>query len=119
MNQIGVFTTNFFSIERSMSVRLGKDERAALIAEFEQGKQLSNPNYYCVKDKNGKIMLRKVKEPKQPLSESESEFLKINKAMKVIQSSMAKLQEAQPPRPVSPVPENNKPTTKEPKPHAL
>ena len=102
-----------------MSVRLGKDERAALIAEFEQGKQLSNPNYYCVKDKNGKIMLRKVKQPKQPLSESESEFLKINKAMKVIQSSMSKLQEAQPPRPVTPALEVNNPGTKEPKPQLL
>ena len=102
-----------------MSLKLGKDERAALIAEFEQGKQLSNPHYYCVKDKNGKIMFRKVKQPKQPLSESESEFLKINKAMKQLQSSMAKLQEAQPPRPVTPAPEQPENHNKEPKPQLL
>ena len=102
-----------------MSVRLGKDERAALIAEFEQGKELSNPNYYCVKDKNGKIMIRKVKEPKQPLTESENEFLKVSKAMKQITVSMAKLQDIYPQRPVAPVPEKKETEAKQPKLHAL
>ena len=102
-----------------MSVRLGKDERAALIAEFEQGKELSNPNYYCVKDKNGKIMIRKVKEPKQPLTESENEFLKVSKAMKQITVSMAKLQELQPQKPITPAPEQPPKGPKEPKANLL
>ena len=102
-----------------MSGRLGKDERAALIAEFEQGKASSNPNYYCVKDKNGKVMIRKVRAPKEPLTEEETEYAKMEKAVKVIQQSMGKIAQMRP-RPSTPVPEKkNNNTPKEPKPQAL
>ena len=102
-----------------MSVRLGKDERAALIAEFEQGKPSSNPSYYCVKDKNGKVMIRKVKAPKQPLSEEETEYAKMEKAVKAIQQSMGKIALMRP-RPSTPAPERpTTPATKESKPALL
>ena len=102
-----------------MSVRLGKDERAALIAEFEQGKPSSNPNYYCVKDNNGKVMIRKVKAPKQPLSEEETEYAKMEKAVKAIQQSMGKIALMRP-RPSTPAPERpTTPATKESKPALL
>ena len=99
-----------------MSVRLGKDERAKLIAEFEQGKELSNPNYYCMKDKNGKIMLRKVKPPKPELSEIDQQLAKAKKAMKSIEATMTSIAE-QVPR-IQPAPENN-PAPKEVKAKAL
>ena len=56
--------------------RLGKDQRNKFIKEFEQDGKLSDPNFYAIKDKNGKIQIRRKKaekvdseekEPDQPL----------------------------------------------------
>ena len=44
-----------------MSKRLGKDQRAAFLAEFEKEGKLSDPNYYAIKTKNGKVQIRHVK----------------------------------------------------------
>ena len=106
----------FYLPYKRMSGILGKDERAKLIAEFEQGKELSNPNYYCVKDKNDKIMLRKVKPPKPELSEIDKQLVKAKKAMQSIEATMTSIAE-QVPR-VQPAPENN-PVHKEVKARAL
>ena len=62
--------------------RLNKDQRAALIAEFEQGKESSNPDYYCLKDKSGKITIRK---KKPQLTEEDADFAKLEKTMKSLQ----------------------------------
>ena len=66
--------------------RLNKDQRAALIAEFEQGKESSNPDYYCLKDKSGKITIRK---KKPQLTEEDADFLKLEKTMKSLQQQIA------------------------------
>ena len=50
--------------------RLGKDQRNKFIKEFEQDGQLSDPNYYAIKDKNGKIQIRR-KKPEKPVLEEE------------------------------------------------
>ena len=52
-----------------MSKRLGKDLRNKFIAEFEQDGKLSDPNYYAIKDKNGKVQIRRHKEKKEKTSE--------------------------------------------------
>ena len=44
--------------------RLGKDQRNKFIKEFEQDGKLSDPNYYAIKDKNGKIQIRRKKAEK-------------------------------------------------------
>ena len=41
--------------------RLGKDQRNKFIKEFEQDGKLSDPGYYALKDKNGKIQIRRAK----------------------------------------------------------
>ena len=66
--------------------RLNKDQRAALIAEFEQGKESSNPDYYCLKDKSGKITIRK---KKPQLTEEDADFAKLEKTMKSLQQQIA------------------------------
>ena len=93
--------------------RLNKDQRAALIAEFEQGKESSNPDFYCLKDKSGKVTIRR---KKQTVSEEESDFLKIEKTMKSLQQQISKLRPA---RPVTPAPEVVEKHTKEPKANLL
>ena len=50
--------------------RLGKDQRNKFIKEFEQDGKLSDPNYYAIKDKNGKIQIRR-KKPEKPVLEEE------------------------------------------------
>ena len=93
--------------------RLNKDQRAALIAEFEQGKESSNPDFYCLKDKSGKVTIRR---KKQPVSEEDADFLKIEKTMKSLQQQISKLRPA---RPVTPAPEVVEKHTKEPKANLL
>ena len=51
-----------------MSKRLGKDQRAKFLAEYEQDGKLSDPNFYVKKTKNGKIQIRKVKPKKESSS---------------------------------------------------
>lgn len=55
--------------------RLGKDQRAKFLAEYEKdGKITSDPNYYAVKTKAGKVQIRRVKAPKtESSSETSSE----------------------------------------------
>ena len=103
--------TYFSHLEMS---RLNKDQRAALIAEFEQGKESSNPDYYCLKDKSGKITIRR---KKQPVSEEDADFVKIEKTMKSLQQQIEKFRP--PPRPVTPAPEVVQQHTKEPKANLL
>ena len=93
--------------------RLNKDQRAALIAEFEQGKESSNPDYYCLKDKSGKVTIRR---KKQPITEEESDFVKLEKTVKSLTSQIAKLK---PVRPTTPAPEVVQQQTREPKPNLL
>ena len=45
--------------------RLGKDQRNKFVKEFEQDGKLSDPNYYAIKDKSGKIQIRRKKAPKE------------------------------------------------------
>ena len=49
--------------------RLGKDQRNKFIKEFEQDGKLSDPNYYAIKDKNGKIQIRRKKAEKPIIEE--------------------------------------------------
>ena len=93
--------------------RLNKDQRAALIAEFEQGKESSNPDFYCLKDKSGKVTIRR---KKQPVSEEDADYLKIEKTMKSLQQQISKLK---PLRPTTPAPEVVEKHTKEPKANLL
>ena len=94
--------------------RLNKDQRAALIAEFEQGKESSNPDYYCLKDKSGKITIRK---KKPQVSEEDADFVKLEKTMKSLQQQIEALR---PKRSESvPAPEQPEKKTKEPKANLL
>ena len=52
-----------------MSKRLGKDERAKLIAEYEKEGKISDPNFYVIKDKNGKTQVRRVRAKKESKDE--------------------------------------------------
>ena len=52
-----------------MSKRLGKDERAKLIAEYEKEGKISDPNFYVIKDKNGKTQIRRVRPKKESSSD--------------------------------------------------
>ena len=53
--------------------RLGKDQRNKFIKEFEQDGKLSDPNYYAIKDKNGKIQIRHKKAEKDKAEEDKQE----------------------------------------------
>ena len=53
-----------------MSKRLGKDLRNKFLAEFEKDGKLSDPNYYAIKDKNGKVQIRRHKEKKEEQTDS-------------------------------------------------
>ena len=53
--------------------RLGKDQRNKFIKEFEQDGKLSDPNYYAIKDKNGKIQIRRKKAEKDKAEEDKKE----------------------------------------------
>ena len=55
--------------------RLGKDQRNKFIKEFEQDGKLSDPNYYAIKDKNGKIQIRR-KKPEKAEEEDKKEEVK-------------------------------------------
>ena len=46
--------------------RLGKDQRNKLLKEFEQDGKISDPNFYAIKDKNGKVQIRRKKPEKAP-----------------------------------------------------
>ena len=47
--------------------RLGKDQRNKFIKEYEQDGKLSDPGYYAIQDKNGKIQIRRAKSSKLPV----------------------------------------------------
>ena len=103
----------FFLLEMS---RLNKDQRAALIAEFEQGKESSNPDYYCLKDKSGKITIRK---KKPQLTEEDADYVKLEKTLKSLTSQIAAMRPKQS-NVVEPAPENPpKPSKKAPKANLL
>jgi hypothetical protein len=59
-----------------MTKFLNKDERAALIEEFDQGIIPSqiNPEFYVMKNKNGVYNVRQTKLKKQPSEESKIEY---------------------------------------------
>ena len=42
--------------------RLSPNARAQLISEYNAGKELSNPNYYVIKNKDGKLNVRRKRE---------------------------------------------------------
>ena len=67
--------------------RLGKDQRNKFIKEFEQDGKLSDPNFYAIKDKNGKVQIRRKK--------------------------AEKVEEEHEPEQVQPAPEEPEPTAKE------
>lgn len=55
---------------RASYPRLSKDQRAAFVAEFEkEGKIISDPNYYAITDKNGKLQIRRRREKSPPKTE--------------------------------------------------
>ena len=58
----------------SVNKRLGKDQRNKFIKEFEQDGKLSDPNYYAIKDKNGKIQIRRKKPEKGKEEEDNKEL---------------------------------------------
>ena len=70
--------------------RLGKDQRNKFIKEFEQDGKLSDPNFYAIKDKNGKVQIRRKKGEKVEDDQKEHE-----------------------PEQVQPAPEESPPTAKE------
>ena len=45
--------------------RLSPNERAQLISEYNAGKELSNPDYYVIKNKDGKLNVRRKREKKE------------------------------------------------------
>ena len=53
--------------------RLGKDQRNKFIKEFEQDGKLSDPNFYAIKDKNGKVQIRRKKVEKVDEEQKEHE----------------------------------------------
>ena len=57
----------------SVNKRLGKDQRNKFLKEFEQDGKLSDPNYYAIKDKNGKVQIRRKKAEKVHEEEHEPE----------------------------------------------
>ena len=84
------------------SIRLSPNKRAELISRFEKGEKFDNEDYYVIKDKSGRLNVRK---RKQKQSESSSDDVK---------------QEAQPTEPTpaaEPAPMDKK--VKEPKTKAL
>lgn len=44
--------------------RLSPNARAQLISEYNAGKELSNPDYYIIKNKDGKLNVRRKREKK-------------------------------------------------------
>ena len=45
--------------------RLSPNARAQLISEYNAGKELSNPDYYVIKNKDGKLNVRRKREKKE------------------------------------------------------
>ena len=45
--------------------RLSPNARAQLISEYNAGKELSNPDYYVIKNKDGKLNVRREREKKE------------------------------------------------------
>jgi hypothetical protein len=72
-----------------MTKFLNKDERAALIAEFDQGLPPSNPDFYVKKNKNGVYNVRQTKLKKQPTEETVTDYSDAVKlAMSTIESEL-------------------------------
>ena len=71
----------------STNKRLGKDQRNKFIKEFEQDGKLSDPNYYAIKDKNGKIQIRRKKPEK---TEEEDKKEEVKPAQEENQTTVAK-----------------------------
>ena len=59
-----------------MSKRLGKDLRNKFLKEYEQNpdKELSDPSYYIIKDKNGKLQVRHRKQKRSDEETSPEEI---------------------------------------------
>ena len=55
------------------SIRLSPNKRAELISRFEKGEKFDNEDYYVIKDKSGRLNVRK---RKQKQSESSSDDVK-------------------------------------------
>ena len=55
------------------SIRLSPNKRAELISRFEKGEKFDNEDYYVIKDKSGRLNVRK---RKQKASESSSDDVK-------------------------------------------
>jgi hypothetical protein len=73
-----------------MSKYLGKDERLALIAEFDQGKPCSNPYFYVMKNKKGIYNVKRVKENAKPKEEPIEEIYspEVQAAINLIKSEL-------------------------------
>ena len=53
--------------------RLSPNARAQLISEYNAGKELSNPNYYVIKNKDGKLNVRRKREKSLATSKQKNE----------------------------------------------
>ena len=51
--------------------RLSPNARAQLISEYNAGKELSNPDYYVIKNKDGKLNVRRKREKKETVKKEE------------------------------------------------
>ena len=58
--------------------RLQAKERAKLIEEFKNDMELSNPDYYVIKDKNDKYNVRRKKDASSSNDESQEPIKKVN-----------------------------------------
>ena len=59
------------------SIRLSPNKRAELISRFEKGEKFDNEDYYVIKDKSGRLNVRK---RKQKASESSSDATREGRA---------------------------------------
>ena len=80
-----------------MAKRLGKDQRNKFLAEFEKNGRLDSEDYYAIKDKNGKVQIRKYKPKKS--SESSDEANKNNKATQASPNNITPAPETPPETP--------------------
>ena len=63
------------------TVKLTPNERAKIISEYNAGKEISNPDYYVVENKNGVLNVRRKKE-KAPKEEKTEKKVKQEKPEK-------------------------------------
>ena len=60
-------------ITRPKTPRLSPNKRAELVSKFEKGESLDNEDYYVIKDKSGRLNVRKKKAEKKPTAEVQTE----------------------------------------------